>query len=88
MIDQQRKISQVRQRLIVQIARDAPAFGFGFVRQLQTRIGQFAIRRSQCGAGAMNAPILEIAPAQSDQREQQQYRRAPSKSTETEPARR
>ena len=56
----------------MQIARDAPALCFGFVRQLQTRVGQFAICGSQSGAGAMNAPVLEITPAQGDQREQQQ----------------
>ena len=51
----------------MQIARDATTLCFGFIRELQTRIGEFAICRSQLRAGAMDSAVLHVTPTQRNQ---------------------
>ena len=66
----------------MQVARDSSPFGLGFISQLQTSAGQIAVRCGQLRTGAMNPPVLQVAPAQSNQRQQQkdrQRRRGPGK---------
>src|SRR6185369_734518 len=67
-------MSKVGESLIVEVARDSASLTFGFVGEIQTRIGEFANRADECRACGHDSSSFKDGPQESQQRERQENR--------------
>ena len=72
LIAQQQQVAQVGEGLIVEIARDAPALAFGFVSEIQTRVGKFLFASTSAALVRAIRRLSMNGPKQSQQRQHQQ----------------
>ena len=57
-------MTQVGERLIVEVACYPPSLSLSFVGKIQTRVGEFVVRLNQRCTGARNSAPLKHSPKQ------------------------
>src|SRR5207248_4869263 len=67
------QMTKVCEGLIVQVARDASAFGFGFVGELEARVCELMVSVFECSARACEPAVFIVAEPERDERERKQH---------------
>ncbi len=67
-------MTKIRERLVVEVACDSTSLTFGFVREVEPGVGEFAVGINERRARGHDSSSFEYGPQQRQQRERQQDR--------------